>query len=84
MKNFRKYNIEEITDRKCTDYCSICDKPRAYALYDEQLYEVCTYKGILLGVYDQGAVPCAYPRACDDCPHYSSSSECELGLYNNN
>ena len=78
-----RYNIPELINNKnnCIDYCSICDKPRAYALKNEKLYEVCTYKGILLGVYDQCAVPCAYPRACDDCPHYSG--ECELGLINN-
>lgn len=81
MKNMRKYNIPELTDRDCTAYCSICDKPRVYALKDKKLYEVCTYKGILLGAYDQCAVPCALERGCDDCPHYNG--ECGLGLINN-
>ena len=83
MKNWRKYNIPELTDRNCTDYCSICDKPRAYSIHLEKLYEVCTYKGILLGVYDQCAVPCAERRTCDDCYYSDSSNGCELGLINN-
>jgi len=74
-----KFNIPELTGRNCTAYCSICDKPKKYAIHDNNLYAVCPYKGILLGVYNE-AVPCASSKNCiSDC-YYSGSNGCELEL----